>query len=409
MHCKMNRLKFDNPIDCTGCGACAAICPHDCIEIVKDSLGFNISKLVHPDKCIDCGLCSKTCPQTKKSNNQCQKSFCVYGQNLDREQLLESSSGGFFSLIAESVIDNNGYVWGVELNPDGIPRFICIDKKGDLIKLRGSKYSEVYEPLNFNEIRKQLNKGVQVLVSGTPCQILALRKFLGNKEYNNLILVDLLCYGIQSPLMWNLYLQDINPQGRKISNVSMRNKHYSWFNYSMKITFEDGSQYRKIRYKDPWLLTYSTSMFNRLSCSECQAKKFPRVSDFTIGDFWDIDYYKNPIKLDKKRGVSLVMMHTQKAQNMFDNIKSNFVFDVIPEAYMTKRIITLAKSAQLNTHRELFIADAYRLGFSNSVAKHMESGFSLWYKKRKNYLKYHIIVKFKNLIKKIICYRKHEN
>lgn len=401
----MKRLAFENPIDCAGCGACAAICPCHCIEMGKDTLEFNIPQFAHPERCIDCGLCYRTCPQVKREKTP-QHPFCVYGQNRNQKNLLESSSGGFFSLLTEYVLDKGGCVWGVELLPEGLPHFVCIHNKEEVKKIRGSKYSEVKEPLDFKEVRNQLKEGKLVLVSGTPCQILALRKFLGKTKYSNLILVDLLCYGIQSPKMWKLYLQDINPKCKNILYVSMRDKHYSWFNYSMKIIFEDGSHYRMIRYDDPWLRTYSTAMFNRLSCSACQAKKFPHVSDFTIGDFWDIDYYDNPIKLNKKRGVSLVMMHTQISKDIFKSIKINFIYDVIPESYMNKRIVSLEKSASVNKLRNSFILDVYKLGFTPTVNKYMDSGISLWYKKRKLYLRTQIVNKIKAFIKTIICYKK---
>lgn len=402
----MNRLKFDNPIDCSGCGACAAICPRHCIEMTKDTLGFNIPNLVNSKECIDCGLCYKTCPQIKKKDDEIQRSLCIYGQNKDKNQLLESSSGGFFSLLATHIIDLGGCVWGVELLKNGMPSFVCIHQKEDLKRIRGSKYSEVAQPIDFIEIKRQVKNGILVLVSGTPCQILALRKFLGKNDYPNLILVDLLCYGIQSPKMWRQYLKDINPKNKGISYISMRNKRYSWFNYSMKIIFDDGTKYQKIRYKDPWLLTYSTSIFNRLSCSACQSKKNPHVSDFTIGDFWDIDYYNNPIKLKKSQGVSLAMMHTQKAKNLFERIEGGLIYDTIPYEYMDKRNITLAKSANINNLRDVFIKEANELGFSHAVKKYLDSGFSLWYKKRKNYLKFHTIWKMKLFVKHFIGYKK---
>lgn len=405
----MKRLKFDNPIECSGCGACAAICPRQCIKMKKDSLHFNIPHLEKPEECIDCGLCFKVCPQVKKRENELQKSIWVYGQNKNREICHESSSGGAFSLLATYVLEKDGYVWGVELQSDGFPCFACVHDKSDLARLRGSKYTEVKEPMPFKQIKQQLKEEKYVLVSGTPCQILSLRNFLGSTDYPNLLLVDLLCYGIQSPKMWKLYLQDVNPHNKSISHISMRNKHISWFNYSMKINFEDGTEYKKIRYKDPWLLTYSTSIFNRLSCSDCQSKKSPHVSDFTIGDFWDIDYYKHPIKLNKKQGVSLVMLHTQKAIELFKAVNSEFVFDYIPEKYIEKRSMSLAKSSPVNSLRDKFIQDACKIGFTNAVCKYMDSGVSLWYKKRKNYLRHQTIGRIKSIVKTIISYKKNEN
>lgn len=42
--------------DCTGCGACAEVCPVNAIHPTGDA--FQIT----PEECTDCGLCDDTCP-----------------------------------------------------------------------------------------------------------------------------------------------------------------------------------------------------------------------------------------------------------------------------------------------------------------------------------------------------------
>lgn len=42
--------------DCLACGACAAECPMEAIEMGEDHYE------VDPDKCIDCGACEEVCP-----------------------------------------------------------------------------------------------------------------------------------------------------------------------------------------------------------------------------------------------------------------------------------------------------------------------------------------------------------
>ena len=45
---------------CTGCGACAAICPVNAIEYKVNKNGF-FEAFVMEDKCINCGRCVKVC------------------------------------------------------------------------------------------------------------------------------------------------------------------------------------------------------------------------------------------------------------------------------------------------------------------------------------------------------------
>lgn len=43
------------------------------------------------------------------------------------------------------------------------------------------------------------------------------------KDYENLILVDFVCYGVASPKVWKEYLEEIS-KGREISNISFQDK-----------------------------------------------------------------------------------------------------------------------------------------------------------------------------------------
>ena len=58
-----NRLKefFEAKSDCTGCAACEAVCPKQCIIMLPDLQGFLYPELVE-EKCVECFSCVKVCP-----------------------------------------------------------------------------------------------------------------------------------------------------------------------------------------------------------------------------------------------------------------------------------------------------------------------------------------------------------
>ena len=55
------KIELIKNLTCTGCSACANICPVSAIKMVIDERGFYKPE-IDLSKCVDCGLCDKTCP-----------------------------------------------------------------------------------------------------------------------------------------------------------------------------------------------------------------------------------------------------------------------------------------------------------------------------------------------------------
>lgn len=90
----------------------------------------------------------------------------------------------------------------------------------------------------------------------------------------------------------------------------MRDKSDSWQNYSIKIDFSDNTSYVADKQTDLYAKTYSKGYFIRPACYSCDLKAFPRKSDVTIGDFWDIDKIM-PEKNDG-HGTGILFPQTEK-------------------------------------------------------------------------------------------------
>ena len=326
---KNKKITFDKPEQehCCGCTACASICPNNCITIeTEENTGFHYPVLTKPEDCIHCNLCNQVCPNKKQFNVLHFVSNAKYIISSNDDIRKKSASGGVFYHVAKWMIENNGMVCGARYDENFNVKHVIIDKQNEIETLMSSKYSESNLEGIFNKIKEILDNNRKILFAGTPCQVHGLKSFL-RKEYENLITIDLLCYGIQSPKAWKKYREFITANNKKIKSINMRDKSKSWQDYSMKVVFDNGEVYTKTKNEDPYLRTYSKGLYIRTSCFECNLKAFPRKSDITIGDFWDID--KIMPKQNDGKGAGILFINTNRGQSIIDEIEKNNEFKII--------------------------------------------------------------------------------
>ena len=137
----------------------------------------NLELKIDESKCIHCGQCIKVCPTySEKTEQLLPKMFSYTSDN--NEVLDKCSSGGAFGLIADKVLSANGYVCGAVWTSDFKVKHTVTDSPETVKKMYGSKYLQSDLGDCFKTIESLLKADNQVLFSGTPCQALALRKFL---------------------------------------------------------------------------------------------------------------------------------------------------------------------------------------------------------------------------------------
>lgn len=309
----INRVK-----NCAGCFGCGDVCPKKAISYVQNEYGFFYPK-VDKTKCINCGLCVKVCPQlnSKIVNQSNQKGFISYSKN--NEIYNSSASGGIFSELALYFLNNNGLVYGASF--DGLKvKHIKIDKIEDLEKIQRSKYIQSNAKGIYKDCKEYLNKGKSVLFSGTPCQISALKNYLG-KEYDNLLTCDIVCHGVPSQGFFDKCIELENEKRKgKIIRFDFRyktKKHTSPRNFRYIIE-KNGKKIERIGnyYDFNYLVGFYKYLTLRDSCYECKYAKMNRIGDLTLGDYWDVRE-----KYNKENGISMVVVNTKKGELFLDKIK----------------------------------------------------------------------------------------
>lgn len=293
---------------------------------------------IDASKCRHCGKCASVCPvMLKPAATDVKKEPRVYAAwSLDEEVRYDSTSGGVFTELAKAVLLQNGYVAGARYNNRHLVEHTLIDRMEDIPLLRQSKYIQSETKDTFNKIEAVLQTGKQVLFVGTPCQCAGLNAFL-RKSYDNLILCDFICRGVNSPKVYSKYLEELESEyGSRVRRVWFKNKSYGWNEFGTKIVFDDGQEYFRSRDEDPFMYGYikkDLNLYMRPSCGQCGFKGISRPVDITLGDFWGVKFDDYT---DIEHGVSAVMLHSIKGIVWFDKISSQLFYeekqtgDIIP-------------------------------------------------------------------------------
>lgn len=303
----------------------------------------------------------------------------------DNKIRLESSSGAIFSLLAEKVLNQDGTVYGVVMSHDcKYAEFARIDKQEDLPKLRGSKYLQARVGNSYQQVKVDLESGLTVLFSGTGCQINGLKGFLG-KDYENLYCVDVICHGVPSPKLWREYVHYVESEvNSKLINVNFRCKDDSWSDFGIKRVDANHKAMYVSKSRDPYLLMFLRDYCLRPSCYKCVAKQ-RKLSDLTLADFWGIN--KVIPKMNDGKGVSLIILRTNRGLELFNSIKTDIVCDEVSYEAGIRRNRAEYNSAKRPKERNYFFIDMAKMSFEELKAKYAAPTHISLKKKIKRYIK----------------------
>lgn len=355
---------FSENQNCCGCTACATVCPKSAITMRPDEKGF-----LYPEtdvaKCINCGLCKDVCAFQVGYRNLSDFEFPVaYAvKHKDESERKTSRSGGMFSVLVDWILEHDGVVYGAGYGDDFYVMHKRAENKEAAFEFKGSKYVQSDMNAVYSQVIGDLVNGRYVLFSGTPCQTAGLYNCLKNINSDRLFICDIVCHGTPSPLLFRDYLGYMKKRYKSdISSFDFRDKAYGWNAHIETIEFSNGKKVSKRIYTD----LFYKHIALRPSCGACRYTNLKRPSDITLADFWGID--KAVPGFNDNKGVSLVLVNSEKGKAVFDIVKEKI--DFVPTELENCMQPNLERSSVFSPDTEMFWIDYAEYGFEFTARKY---------------------------------------
>ena len=346
--------------NCTGCGICASVCGAKAITMQLDNEGFYKPE-INEDKCVECRLCKKSCYRYDTQLIQSDEvRDCYAAVNKNENQLMSSSSGGISRVLMEECIKRGDKVFGCAYDVKAhIAKSIVASTIAEL-----DQYFQSFTVEGFNEILKDRTEQ-KYAIFGTPCQIYAFSQTSHyNRHKEKYLLVDIFCHGCPSMNLWNSYLKYINKCTRtsEYDRIIFRSKTHAWHEYSFDF-FSKSKQYSTKKTGDPFYEIFFGMDVMNLACYDCNSRSSMAYTDIRIGDYWGKKYDTNT------KGVSAVVIKSEKGANLFESIKNKLSIEtatfediILSQSY--------GKKHHFNDRRRQFLINRLSDGSDLKQTKH---------------------------------------
>ncbi len=303
---------------CHGCGACAAVCPVNAIQMVNH--GSNNFPAIN-DNCTECGLCNTVCSgqfvDGKLSRSLAREAISsdehVYLAHSNEQSVRDlGTSGGFITqylieLLRRKVIDgaivatSDGTISGI--------RSSIARTADDVLAAAGSKYY----PVSSCSALRGLRDGERYAFVGKGCDVSSLRLIEEAVErFNRLIYVriGLFCYHTPSS---NASKQLLERHGFISGASTLIYRDHGWPGQTV---LSDGEKRVCLEYKDSWGEHFSGMEKAPYRCAICR-DGFAEQADIAVGDAWAT----NPTMENRLGGDSLVVAYTAKGRDEIERLR----------------------------------------------------------------------------------------
>lgn len=331
--------KFYITKNCCGCGACSVLCPKAAISMRTGDKGF-ISAEIDFQKCIYCKKCVANCPMNDRGQHgikidESTKLFSYISK--DNDVLKHSSSGGVSRDLAVNMVRSGGQCLGAIYDYEkNMVVHKTVIQESDVLAIQGSKYIQSDFINGFTSFLDDCASGI---VFGTPCQVAAARQIMISRKISKeIFLVDLICHGVPSKLLWDKYLcYVLGKSSDKIQKIVFRDKSKGW--HSKYIRIETPSiKYKKKSNRDLFYHFFDSCSCNMSSCFECPFRE-KSYADLRVGDFWGKAYKNN------KKGVNECLVITEKGYSMLSCLNGFWEEQSIDNYFKYQQISNYTKPA----------------------------------------------------------------
>lgn len=246
------------------------------------------------------------------------------------------------------------------------------EKEISICKVIRDYYESTYKDVNryVYKLSRVSNKNIdEIYVIGhSVAEVAGIKSYLQNKD-EKLYTIDLVCYGVPSPLIYMEWRAEIERvYNKKIAYIHFRDKSFGYAAPNVKIVFKDGSSAEQTFLIKSYMKTFMSELNVRPSCSECAFKGIDRCSDLTLGDCWHIGVFQKA--MDDNLGTTSVYVHSPKGSMLLDMIKNQVNIsriDTQQEIKLDGRKIN--ESVQKNLNSSIFFKDARTLSYDVLVKK----------------------------------------
>ena len=216
----------------------------------------------------------------------------------------------------------DGVIYGATYDPS--KKAITI-KRGttiaDIRKMRKSKYAQSIWTYSREDLDKDVRSGRKVLVSGLPCQIVAIKEQY--KGFDN-VCIDLFCHGVIGHRYFRDFMSKQNP---KIDTVDFRDD--GWSNFKLTLKENEDICFSRENEECLFYMLFIYGANIKRVCMECPFSSEKHVADITLGDFSD-EKIANECGYSVKH-LSAISINSENGKRIFEKIKDKISFERITD------------------------------------------------------------------------------